>query len=166
MENTEGGVRFFINQSENLIDWKKNQEESIWISENLKRGKYYGLDLSLSYKSKQTKLKILYTFQKAKFKDNPLIKSLKYHYYFPESSLSVMLYEDFKLFSVGGALKVEREEYTRKNRFYLNIKASKEIVKVSLFFEILNLFNNRVEKTPGLPESPRSYGAGLNFSFE
>ncbi|MFQ5721381.1 MAG: TonB-dependent receptor plug domain-containing protein [Candidatus Aminicenantales bacterium] len=165
MKNTEGGVRFFINQSENLIDWKKNQEQSIWVSENLKRGEYYGLDLSFSYKSKQTKLKILYTFQKARFKDNPLIKSLKYHYYFPDSSLSLMLYEDFKLFSVYGALKVESEEYTGKNRFYLNLKASKRIRKINLFAEVLNLFNNRVEKIPGLPESPRSYSAGLNFSF-
>lgn len=60
---------------------------------------------------------------------------------------------------------MEREKYTKENRFYLNIKASKKIGKASLFFEILNLFNSRVEKIPGLPESPRSYSAGLNFSF-
>jgi|GEM_PF-1976245 len=165
IENTECGVRFFINQSDNLIDWKKDQEQNLWISENLKKGKYYGIDLGLSYKFRDTKLKILYTFQKAEFKDNPLIKSLKYHYYFPESSLSLLFNRDFIFFSICSALKIEREKYTKKNRFYLNIKANKKLGEAALFFEILNLFNNRVEKIPGLPESPRSYSVGLNFSF-
>ena len=165
IENTECGVRFFINQSDNLIDWKKNQEQNLWISENLKKGKYYGIDLGFSYKFRETKLKILYTFQKAEFKDNPLLKSLKYHYYFPEGSLSLLFNRDFIFFSICSALKIEREKYTRKNRFYLNIKTNIKIGKASLFFEILNLFDNRVEKIPGLPESPRSYSAGLNFSF-
>jgi len=165
IEKTECGVRFFINQSNNLIDWKKEQEQNIWISENLKKGKYYGMDLSLSYKSENTLFKVLYTLQKAEFKDNPLIKSLKYNYYFPESSFSFMVNNNFKLFSICCALKMEREKYTKENRFYLNIKASKKIGKASLFFEILNLFNSRVGKIPGLPESPRSYSAGLNFSF-
>ena len=161
----EGGLRFFINQSNNLIDWKRELEQNIWISENLKKGKYYGLDSSLSYKSEKTMFKIIYTFQKAEFEDNPLMKELKYHYYFPENSLSFMLYSKLKLFSVSWALKIEREEYTKENRAFLNIKASKNIGEINFFFEILNLFNNKVEKIPGLPESPRSYSTGLKFNF-
>lgn len=165
MDNTECGGRFFINQSDNLIDWKKDQEKDIWISENLKKGKYYGMDLHLSYKSRDTKLRILYTFQNAKFKDNPLLKSLKYHYYFPDRSLSLIIDKDFKLFSTCSALKIEKEKYTRKNRFYLNIKAARKTGNAEMFFEILNLFNNRVERIPGLPEAPRTYGVGLHLNF-
>lgn len=165
IENIKGGVMFFINQSDNPIDWKKDLEQNIWISENLKQGKYYGLDLSFSYKSNKTQLKILYTFQKAEFEENPLLKSLKYRYYFPESSLSLLCIRDFIIFSLRSALKIEREKYTGKNKFYLNMKANKKIGKASLFFEILNVFNNRVEKIPGLPESPRSYSIGLHLGF-
>jgi iron complex outermembrane receptor protein len=161
----ECGLRFFINQSNNLIDWKRELEQNIWISKNLKKGKYYGLDSSLSYKSGKTMFKIIYTFQKAEFEDNPLMKELKYHYYFPENSLSFMLYSKLKLFSVSWALKIEREKYTKENRAFLNIKASKNIGEINFFFEILNLFNTRVEKIPGLPESPRSYSTGLKFNF-
>lgn len=165
MDNTECGGRLFINQSNNLIDWKKDQERDIWISDNLKKGKYYGMDLHLSYKSRDTRLRILYTFQNAEFKDNPLLKSLKYHYYFPDLSLSLIINKDFKLFSTCSALKIEKEKYTRRNRFYLNIKANRKIGNADLFLEILNLFNNRDERIPGLPETPRTYSVGLNINF-
>ena len=165
LDNTECGGRFFFNQSGNLIDWKKDQEKNIWISENLKRGKYYGMDLHLSYKTREFKVKILYTFQNAEFKDNPLLKSLKYHYYFPESSLSFIINKEFRLLSTCSAFKIEREGDTNKNRFYLNMKFYRKIGNVDLFFEILNLFNYRAEKIPGLPEAPRSYGVGLYLNF-
>lgn len=165
IDKNELGARFFINRSNNLIDWRMEQEQNVWISENLKKGKYYGVDLSLSHRSNKTALKLLYTLQKVEFEDDPLLKSLKYHYYFPESSLSFMASSNFRLLSLSGALKMEREKSTKEYRFYLNIKASKRLGEARLFFEILNLFNTRVEKIPGLPEPPRSYSAGLNFDF-
>ncbi len=159
------GSRIFFNETKNLIDWRREAWQNIWVSENLKKGRYYGLDLSLSHSWEKTLFRILYTLQKAEFEEKASIKSLKYHYYFPEQSLSLAANLSLKFISAGLVCKWEREKHTKKNRVYLNIKVEKKLDKISLFFEALNLFNIRVEKTPGLPEAPRSYCLGLNFNF-
>lgn len=164
-DKTESGARIFFNETKNLIDWRREAWQNIWVSENLKKGRYYGLDLSLSHSWEKILFRILYTLQKAEFEEKASIKSLKYHYYFPEHSLSLAANLSLKFISAGLVCKWEREKHTKKNRVYLNIKVEKKLDKISLFFEALNLFNIRVEKTPGLPEAPRSYCLGLNFNF-
>ena len=107
---------------------------------------------------------MLYTWQ------NTILTSvssqpLKYHYYFPEHSLAFMLSKTFQVFVLSIALKMEVEESTHKARVFLNVRATKSWGKASLQLEALNLFNLQVEKIAGLPEAPRSYCAGLKYSF-
>ena len=158
-------ARLFFNSSSLLIDWKRDLRRNIWISENINRGKYYGLDLEFSWSSPNTVVKTLYTFQRAVLRENSSLKSYKYRYYFPEHNLSLNFKRNFNFISFYSALKIEKEKFTRKSYVYLNLRTWKEFGNFQVFFEIYNLFNNRVEKIPGLPEPPRSYGIGFGYRF-
>lgn len=159
-------TRLFLNHSKNLIDWVRDEDENLWESKNIKKGDYYGIDLELSSISEKSMIQFLYTFQKTNFDNNPFLKSLKYHYYFPEHSLSLVYMKKVKFLSFYSALKIENELEGRKIRYYLNVKIWKEMGKATFFFEVLNVFNHRTEKIPGLLEPPRSYGAGLIYKFD
>ncbi len=161
----ETGVRVFINQSNNLIDWKRDIEQALWRAENLKSGSHLGLDLSFTYRATTSILKVIYTFQKTEFEDNPLLKSLKYHYYFPEHSFSAIFSQRRSFIAYTCAFKLERDRGTNTNRYYLNVNANKTFGKVNVFIEARNLFDTTVEKIPGLPEPPRSYSVGIKYIF-
>jgi len=164
-KKTVGGIKFFYCQSADLIDWQLQPEEGIWISENLKNGKYYGADIKFSSEFKSILFQGLYTWQNALFEDHPLQKTLKYRYYFPDHNLSFLVAHSAPSFSVAGALKIEREKCTQKLRSYLNLKFEKKLGKMSFSFVILNLFNHRAEKVPALPEAPRNYSFILVYNF-
>ena len=162
--DVEWGLKFFYNHSRHLIDWRWHPGEKAWISENIAAGNYYGLDAKFSYIIPAISCNMLYTWQ------NTILTSvssqpLKYHYYFPEHSLAFMLSKTFQVFVLSIALKMEVEESTHKARVFLNVRATKSWGKASLQLEALNLFNLQVEKIAGLPEAPRSYCAGLKYSF-
>jgi iron complex outermembrane receptor protein len=161
----ETGVRLFFNRSSNLIDWKRDQEQNIWRAENLKKGNHRGMDLSFSYRAAARMLKVIYTFQKTEFEDNPFLQSLKYHYYFPEHCFSAIVSQKHSFIAYTIAFKLERERGTRKNRYYLNVNANKTLGKVNVFLEVRNLFDTTVEKIPGLPEPPRSHSIGIKYLF-
>jgi iron complex outermembrane receptor protein len=161
----EIGIRLFINRSNDLIDWKWDIEESIWRAENLNKGIHRGVDLSFSFRAATSLFKLIYTFQRTEFEDNPLLKSLKYHYYFPEHSISAVLSQKLSFLSFTFAFKLERERKTNTNRYYLNMNANKTFGKVNVFLEGRNLFNARVEKILGLPEPPRSCRIGIKYLF-
>jgi len=162
----ETGARLFINQSNNLIDWILDRDQSFWRAENRKKGTHRGLDLSLSYRAATSLFKVIYTFQKTEFEDNPLLKTLKYHYYFPEHSFSVTFSQKLRFLSYTCAFKVEREQETNTNRYYMNVNVNKTFGKVNVFLEGRNLFDTTVEKIPGLPGPPRSYSIGVKYLFK
>ncbi|MGB8952267.1 MAG: TonB-dependent receptor [Candidatus Aminicenantales bacterium] len=161
----EWGIKLFFNRSNNLIEWKSASGGNFWLSENLKKGTYYGTDVKLFFMSGNAVVRILYTFQNASFDEHPLMKTLKYHYYFPDHSLSVLLSQSFRILSLCAALKIEREKWTGVGRVYLNLKARRKFGNAAPFIEVLNIFNSRAEKIPGLPEPPRSFTAGLAIDF-
>jgi iron complex outermembrane receptor protein len=161
----EWGVKVFANRSRNLIDWGRSSVEDIWVSENIRMGRYYGLDLKLHRTSGSGACKFLYTWQKASFENDGDSQQLKYHFYFPEHSFSVILVRSFKHLALSTALKSETESSTKKTRVYVNARISRDIGRAKIYFEILNLFNHQIERIPGLPEAPRSYALGLRFDL-
>jgi iron complex outermembrane receptor protein len=161
----EAGLRLFINRSSNLIDWKWEIEDRIWRAENLNKGIHRGVDLSFAYGTTNSLLKVIYTFQSTSFDDNPLLKSLKYHYYFPAHSFAAFFSQKLGFLSCSFAFKWERERGVGTNRYYLNAKVNKTFGKVDVYLEGRNLLNTTVEKIPGLPESPRGFSLGIKYLF-
>lgn len=161
----DGGLKAFLSRADNLIEWEMKPGESVWTSVNLRKGSYYGADVRIGYEEKPVLVKILYTFQKAEFEDQPYAKSLKYHYYFPEHSLSILAVGRLADITISGSIKAEKEKLSGKARFYLNMKAGIRLGKALLTFEGLNLFDTRLEKIPGLLEPPRSFGLGLAYEY-
>lgn len=165
LEEIEWGVKLFYNFSRHLIDWRWDPGKHIWISENISKGRYYGLDAKLAYMVPSfISCSLLYTWQNTLLDLSPS-QTLKYHYYFPEHSLALMLSKNFSWFTISTAVKMEVEESNREARFFLNVRAVKSWGKVSCHLEVLNLFDLQVEKIAGLPDAPRSYSAGIKYSF-
>jgi len=166
-EESQGSIklRAFIHFTENLIDWEWNPVKNQWHSANIREGKHYGFEASYNLNAKFLKLNILYTFQKSIFKKEALLNEMKYHYYFPEHSLSLLFQEDLSFISLYTVLKLEKEKQTSDPTANLNIKVLKDINGFHLYLEILNLFNSRVERIPGIPSAPRSFAIGTNYTF-
>lgn len=158
-------LRTFFHITENLIDWVWSPEKNQWNGDNIREGKHYGFESGYGFSGEFLQINILYTFQKALFKKDILLKNMKYNTYFPQHSLSVLFRKNFQIFSIYTTLKMEQEKDVPKPAVFFNIKVSKELGNVHLFAEVLNLFNNRLEKIPGLPEAPRSFSLGAGYAF-
>ncbi|MBN1271407.1 MAG: TonB-dependent receptor [Candidatus Aminicenantes bacterium] len=157
--------RIFFHLTENLIDWNWNPGLNMWNSANIQEGKHTGFEADYSLRKTSFQLNVLYTFQKACFKHDTGLNEMKYHYYFPEHSLSVLFQKDLSLFSLYWVMKLEKERLKSAPTTALNIKILKPVGHFFIYLEILNLFNTRMEKIPGLPEAPRSFSIGAKYIF-
>jgi hypothetical protein len=126
---------------------------------------FRGLDLHGEIRSGGFSIRILYTFQKIRFDSDQEAALLKYHYYFPDHNLSIISGGDLGDWSGSLTLKVERDGTSHLVRPYLNVRLRRKLGRFEIFADGLNLFDQQVEKIPGLPEAPRSFGFGLGFEF-
>jgi len=158
------GGRVFRNRTEGLIDWIRPDGGTVWRSANIASGTFAGIDIRAEWAGEHVMARILYTYQKTKFSAGPGAE-LKYHFYFPDHGLSLIVSGDLGPWSGSAALKAEREESSGRVRPYLSVRLRRKLGRMELFADVQNLFNQRVEKVPELPEAPRSAGLGLGFDF-
>lgn len=158
------GGRLFLSRTDGLIDWVRSDGGSVWKSANIVSGSFAGIDVRGEWATGNFMARILYTYQKTRFSSGP-DTAMKYRFYFPDHSLSVIASGGWGPWSASAALKVEREERSGRVRPYFGARIRRKIGRVELFADLQNLFNQRAEKVPGLPEAPRSVGLGLAFAF-
>jgi iron complex outermembrane receptor protein len=159
----EWGSKIFKIAANNLIDWSKGKNESIWISRNIKKAEFEGVELNYSLHSSQNMLKIAYSYQKICLSSQSNILINKYNYYFPEHNLSILGKIEKNNLFFSTALKIEIQK--KDAHPYLNCRVGLNQKNYSIYFDILNIFNERIEKIPGLPEAPRSCSATLALHF-
>lgn len=158
------GGRAFFNRTAGLIDWIRREGETVWRSANMAAGSFSGIDLRGEWSEERLSARLLYTFQRTRFSAGPGAEA-KYHFHHPDHSLSLILSCDFEPWSVSGALKIERKKKDGRVRPYLAARFRRKAGRFEIFADIQNLFNQRVERVPGLPEAPRSAGLGLAWGF-
>ncbi|MCX6567298.1 MAG: TonB-dependent receptor [Candidatus Aminicenantes bacterium] len=159
------GCRLFSNRTRDLIDWTRPLNGEIWKAANICGGSFGGIDLHGEIRKGKFQARVLYTYQKTRFVAGPEAAALKYHYYFPDHCLSLIALGESGVWSGSVALKIEREETSGRVRPYLGGRLRRTMGRFEIFADLQNLFNQRVEKIPGLPEAPRAVGLGLGFAF-
>ena len=157
--------RVFRSRTAGMIDWRRDEGAGLWISANLTYGLYSGLDISTAWEKKKIGLRFLYTYQRVSFGESESEGILKYRYYFPDHSLSLVSRVDLNLISFHGTLKFEKDRRSRSIHPFGSLRAVLPAGRASFFMEVLNIFNIRLEKIAGLPEAPRTFGLGISYNY-
>lgn len=160
---TAGG-RVFFNRTVGLIDWLRMDEGTAWQSVNIAAGTFSGIDLRGEWSGPRETVRLMYTYQRTRFTAGGGAE-MKYHFYFPDHVLSLIVSGGRGPWSASAAFKAEREEGGRKIRPYLSVRLLRKMGRWEAFLDLRNLFDQRVERVPGLPEAPRSARLGLALAF-
>jgi len=158
------GGRAFFNRTDGLIDWVRPDGEAVWQSSNIAAGSFAGIDLRGEWTADHFSTRLLVTRQMRRISAGAGAE-MKYHFTFPELSLSLIVSGDIGPWSGSAALKAEREEGSKRIRPYFSARIRRTWGRLELFADFQNLLNQRVERIPGLPEAPRSAGLGLAWEF-
>jgi iron complex outermembrane receptor protein len=158
------GGRAFFNRTDGLIDWIRPVGETVWQSSNIAAGSFAGIDLRGEWATEHFSTRLLVTRQRRRISAGAGAE-MKYHFTFPELSLSLIVSGECGPWSGSAALKAEREEGSVRVRPYLSARIRRTWGRLELFADFQNLFNQRFERIPGLLEAPRSAGLGLAWEF-
>jgi iron complex outermembrane receptor protein len=160
-KNFETKLSLFNREERDIIDWIKRDKK--WYSENIRRRDLRGIELSV----KKDFEHIILSFKSCMFdfkeRDEP--QNYKYGLRVPRNITSLTMF-----FNPKPSLSINLQ-FLYKKRFYepfyllMDAKILKRIGGIEVFFEGLNITNERYEDIKGIPMPGRQLGIGIQWKI-